>query len=522
MRANGRSIGASILGSLIAVCFLIFCWGCFPSRPVNQKTGPAGDSREKEELSGWVLTWGAQRDDYVMKVKTDLDGEVYACGGFCGKVFFPNDDSPVTRTAVGENSDAFLVKYSPNGALRWVRTWGGEGREDGRALAIDKEDNVYVVGYFQGPVDFNPTLMRDVHNSQIDGDGQSYAAFLVKYDSSGNYKWSRTWAVGRGELASELAGAYDVAAGTHGVFVTGFFEGTADFDPGSGTCEITSKGSTDIFLSKFDSEGEFQWCKTFGSESALERGYALAIDQSGGVYLGGSFGGKDQGVDFDPGPGEARYFSNGGSDAFLCKYDEDGNLTWARTWGTADEKSWDVVQDVELGQDDTVYAGGGYDGPTDFDPGTSSDLHRFKGVGDCFVTAFDANGGFKWARTWGGEGLDTVIDLAPSLDGDVYVAGIFEGDVDFDPGRGLTMRSALGSVDAFLTRLDAHGGFRDVLTWGGPGIDHAYSVAIAGDRCVYVGGFFKGSVIFLTDPDNEQTRTAVAGSDCFLLKLRPR
>ena len=78
------------------------------------------------------------------------------------------------------------------------------------------------------------------------------AFFLSKFDSSGNFKWARTWGGVFGRRHDDVA-----VDESDNAYVTGDFNGTIDFDPGSGIDNHSSNGGDDAFLSKFDSSGNF-------------------------------------------------------------------------------------------------------------------------------------------------------------------------------------------------------------------------------------------------------------------------
>ena len=109
----------------------------------------------------------------------------------------------------------------------------------------------------------------------------------------------------------------------------GSFQGTADFDPGAGTFNLTSAGDYDIFISKLDSSGNFVWAKSLGG-TGYDVSYGIALDSGGNVYTTGSFSGT---VDFDPGAGTFNLTSAGTGDIFVSKLDSNGNFVWARSLG---------------------------------------------------------------------------------------------------------------------------------------------------------------------------------------------
>ena len=148
------------------------------------------------------------------------------------------------------------------------------------------------------------------------------------------------WARAMGGRGSGISSASGVALDAGGnVYTGGFFEGTADFDPGPGTFNLTSAGRAgDIFVSKLDTAGNFIWARAMGGPSPREEqllpnpnsASGVALDGSGNVYATGTFEGT---VDFDPGPGTFNLTSAGSVDIFVLKLDSTGSFVWARAMG---------------------------------------------------------------------------------------------------------------------------------------------------------------------------------------------
>jgi hypothetical protein len=153
-----------------------------------------------------------------------------------------------------------------------------------------------------------------VDNRTSNGDDD---VFLSKFDSCGDYKWARTW--GAVSLPNQYGCGVE-ADGSGNVNVTAYFEGTADFDPGSGVDNHTSNGGCDVSLSKFDSAGAFKWARTWGGTD-IDAGRGVAVDEFGNAYVTGLFYGT---VDFDPGIGVEDHTSNGSYDVFLSRLSSDG------------------------------------------------------------------------------------------------------------------------------------------------------------------------------------------------------
>jgi hypothetical protein len=159
-------------------------------------------------------------------------------------------------------------------------------------------------------------------------------------------------------------------------------------------------------------------------------------------------------VDFDPGPDVDNHVSNGGHDAFVTKFDSGGNYIGARTWGGTD---FDYGFGAAVDGWGDVYVTGYFSGTVDFDPGPDVDNHVSNGFRDTFLTKFDSSGNFVWARTWGGTGFDYGNGVAVDGSGNAYVTGMFEDEVDFDPGPGMNNQVSNGYDDAFLSKFPPDG-----------------------------------------------------------------
>src|SRR5262249_34496989 len=145
-------------------------------------------------------------------------------------------------------------------------------------------------------------------------------------------------------------------------YTTGNFQDTADFDPGPGTYNLTSNGSSDIFVSKLNASGNFLWARAVGGVG-IDYSYKIYVDANGNVYVAGTFNGN---VDFDPGPGVYNFALSGNSDAFILKLDSSGNFVWARHMGGA---SGDAAKSMTIDAGGNIYLTGTFQGTADFDPG---------------------------------------------------------------------------------------------------------------------------------------------------------
>ena len=352
----------------------------------------------------------------------------------------------------------------------WALTWGGEAYSYGRGMALDGFGNMYVVGEFNGIADFDPGPGVDEHVSVGSTD-----AYLIKLDSNGIHQWAVTWG------GDEYDEPWKVAVDDLGnVYVTGIFLETADFDPGPGLDEHVSNGGIDPFVSKYDSDGNYQWTLTWGSY--LYDGYpSVTTDGSGNFYVTSWIGAV---TDLDPGPDEDMHPVEG-TDAYLSKFNSDGEYQWGRVWGAINNESGKAI--CMTGSSILVAGYFGTHG-VDFDPGPGESIVHAVGQKDVFMSKFDSNGNFIWVQTWGGLGDESAEGITADCFGNIYVTGQFLYTVDFDPGPDVLEYTPVDLEDIFLSKFDSSGEFEWVGVWGSEWRDIGWDVVtdLAGN--VYVTG----------------------------------
>jgi hypothetical protein len=300
------------------------------------------------------------------------------------------------------------------------------------------------------------------------------------------------------------------------IYVTGYFRHTADFDPGPGVDEHTAF-DRDAFVCKFNSAGEFQWARTWGG-SEEDIGFAIITDSIGGVYVAGRIDKSIWPIDLDPGPGVDEHNPLASNDAYLSKFDSNGNYIWARTWGGLGQASG---SSVAIDGFDSIYVSGHYRNTVDFDPGAGIDEHTSVDEYDVYITKFQSSGSYQSVLVWGGEGHDKCSDITIDVLGNLYATGHFEETCDFDPGTAEVERDAGQSLDAYLSKFDSSGNFAWVRTWGG---DNYYDDCLGegltadGSGNVYVIGDFEGTMDFDPGGDADE-HTSNGGFDVFFSKF---
>lgn len=392
---------------------------------------------------------------------------------------------------------------SNDGNFLFARSIGNDRDDQAQSTCVDGSGNVYTTGYFQGTVDFDPG--PSIFN--LSSAAAVNNIFVSKLDSSGNFVWAKAI----GGATSSIG--YGICTDTSGsAYVTGFFWNTVDFDPGTGTSNLTSAGTSDIFVLKLDSNGDFVWAKSLGGIS-WDNGYDIALNPSGEILLTGYF----QGVaDFDPGPGTFDLTSTSASqDIFICKLNSNGDLVWAKgIGGDSDENGYGIAVDGA----GNVYTTGFFLETADFDPGVGTYVLTNTGISDIFVSKLDTDGDFVWAKAVGGSSGGEGWDVAVDDFGNVYTTGLFTATVDFDPGTGTFNVSSSGFQDAFVLKLESDGDFAWAGAMGGALNDNGRCIAVDTSGNIYTSGFFQADGDF--DPGAATfILSNVGNNDVFVSKL---
>ncbi|MFH1320411.1 MAG: SBBP repeat-containing protein [Bacteroidota bacterium] len=189
----------------------------------------------------WAKNIGSINNDYGFSITTDGSENVYVTGTFYDTADFDPSAGIANLSSAGEE-DIFFAKYNSSGSYLWAKRLGSKDNDGGYSITTDGSGNVYITGYLSDTADFDPG--PDTANLISAGYDD---IFFAKYNSNGSYLWAKRL----GSASYERS--YSIIAGTSGsVYITGYFQGATDFDPGEGSAYLTGVGgSSDIFFAKY-------------------------------------------------------------------------------------------------------------------------------------------------------------------------------------------------------------------------------------------------------------------------------
>ncbi|MBC6480749.1 MAG: hypothetical protein GDA56_26235 [Hormoscilla sp. GM7CHS1pb] len=391
--------------------------------------------------------------------------------------------------------------------------------EEVKDIAIDRNGDVWITGEFRDSID-------------LDGDGEhdlisngSFDSYVVKFDSEG--KLVRAYDFGNTEILLPDKGIGIATDSNDNAWVLGGFHGSIDID-GDGKDDLTSSDSYGShYLAKFNSEGDFVQALEIGDNYTdhTESGKSIAIDSKDNVWTKGSFW---RHLDID-GDGEDDLTNNGGRrDSYFAKFDSEGDLVNVFQIGGSGD---DVGDGIAIDKDDHVWTTGSFTGSIDIDEDGEDDLTS-NGSDDGYVAKFDSEGALLFAKNIGGSDYDYSLDIATDSNGDAWVLGVFQGNIDID-GDGTNdltdgSKDYPWATDEYLAKFDSNGDFVKALKLGHHGsidIDNddilvphiASSIAIDSDDNLWVTGSFHESMDL--DGDGENDLTSNGEHDSYVAKF---
>lgn len=404
-----------------------------------------------------------------------------------------------------------LEQSLPPPALAQSFTFGGTGIQLNQAVEVDQDGNLFLAGYFQGTVDFDPgSAVRNLTATNSGGD-----IYVAKFDDAGVFQWVR--AVSTILPTSDPALYLDVDS-LGNVFIAGEYEVSAALGPFNLINADSSPGNRDVFAASLDPDGTFQWANSFGGAGTDEFVDAFSVHQySGDVALVGTFASA---TDFNPGVGtdiRVPVGPVGLADAYVVSFTNNGVYRWMRhlaAAGGGEAKPSTVTFDNFA----NVVVAGDFTGTVNLDTGGSPGLFlTAPGASrDIFVAKFaGVNGVVGPATIFGGDFNEKASALL-ATDDDIYLAGEFTGYLNLDALPPLIATDGRDGLDVFILKLDDSLGVQSAISFGGTGQDHVAGLALDGTNSLVVAGDFGGTVDF--DPSGGVARLTGASNDLFVAR----
>jgi gliding motility-associated-like protein len=446
-----------------------------------------------------VITGGGSNYNSGYDIETDVFGNVITTGFFSGQM----DADPGTGTSIMTSSglgDAFILKQDSDGNFLWAHQYGGNQSEMGAALTTDSLGNIFVGGYFQGLVDFEPGTGQHIYSAS------SSDAYLIKLAPNGSIVWVKIFT---GTGLEEIQGLDVDALGN--IYAIGTFQDDIDIDPGTALDSRVSNGARDLFVVKLDGQGNFIWGRTFGG-TIEDTGYEIIVGRDNMVTTTGRT--RSNSIDFDPGIGTDIQANHGDYDFFIHRMDSQGNYLWGHMMGGTNS---DQGTGLAVDTNNNIIICGKFWDNVDFDPGPNTFTMNAQGAWENFVLKLNPLGQFIWAKEISTLGMSFDTDVHIDKYGNIFSFGILTYNGDMDPGPGTYTLSGSG-FNGFIQKMDGNG----IFLWAGQfeNDETIRAHAMTSDRLgnLYFTGDFKDDGDF--DPGSGIHQITNTGNDeVFIVKL---
>lgn len=369
----------------------------------------------------------------VNQVKIDNDGFIYKLGTFYGTVDFSTDSIPNIVNLPDIDINVFLAKYTPEGNLIWVETFGDEGREQGKGLTLDENNNIYITGSYSDSL--NIGNLDPVYHTGL-------CAYMIKFNNDGEGQWIKSI-----NTVGEDVG-YDIIYDGNGyLYASGHFDGPfyIEIDDSLHYIESTNYPFNDGYILKMDTNGNYVWFNNItGPGNHIIAN--LTLDNQGHVYASGIANGNPFTSSFD----ETEFGS-----AIISKYTTDGDLVWEKTTTTVNH----MAEKIEFDHYHSIYVSGFFKLNTYFDLFNETYPLHADTDRDRFLAKYDLDGNLQWVRSFSASYPrsfpyhDLLVDKA----GKAYITGLYHDTFTIDTVQSPITDESGTHQDGYFIKFDREG-----------------------------------------------------------------
>ena len=429
----------------------------------------------------WSVQFGNQGNEIINGLENTFSGEYFMAGAYSETL----EIGDTTLASIGF-ADVFLSKLDASGSAIWTVSGGSTNIDETAGISIDTSENIIWTGQFWVQSYFGPDTLFAQSSSK--------AIFMVKYNSQGNYLWSKSIS------GSGIKVINDVATDSeNNIYLTGYFEDSLFIDDDV----LIAPDGQNFFLLKYHETGDLIWGKNYGTFGEI-RGNCIDIDSNDDIVVGGYFQGA---VDFD---GFELESNNIDFDLFVVKFSPSGTAIWAKeALGVYD----DICGSITIDSANNIYLSGSFIGEMSLGDGIQIATPGFQE--NLFLIKYDTDGTPIWAR-----GLDSqeFNDISFGLDIKVHqqavgMVGFFDGELKVDEFSILSESSQFNGFAASFNTSDGKAKWLQLIPGSSQLISNQIEVNSNGE--LTFGGYFSENAYF----DNN-TMISNGLNDVFISKLK--
>jgi hypothetical protein len=427
----------------------------------------------------WAKVSSGSGFDYSSSVATDNLGNVLITGCFGSNVI---SFGSFTLSNSSTNN-IFLVKYDASGNVLWAKSGLTDGTGIGQSVTTDANQNIYITGVFYGT-----SIIFDSFTLTNSGSTGTSDVFLVKYDPTGNVIWAKK----EGTVTSDAS--YSVKTDfSQNVYITGY---STNNTLTIGTYTFTHSPGN-IFLAKYDSNGNHLWAKTVDATGAS---YAVTTDLGDNCFITGEFNSPTLVSDsftLTKTPETTNYF--------LLKIDSGGNTVWAKNANTI--FGYGLCTNLQ----GDVFVVGSTNNPT---VSIGSNSFTNQGLADIFLAKYTSSGNLVWGKCFGTGGNDFGFSISSDVSA-IYFTGSFNGTLSL--GTQTLLVPSGSNEPMFFARMDFDGNvvYANALAGGGAPFNNVNGISTDSYSNVYLTSDFIVNPLII----GTNTLSLSGGRSTFLAKF---
>lgn len=441
----------------------------------------------------WATYYGGALDDGFRDLEFTPDNDLVAAGHTYSALNIATTGAH--QTSVAGDEDGMLVKFDDQGNRLWATYFGGINRERTWSCSIDGSDNIYITGFSTSA---SGVSTSNSHQASLSG---TQDAYLAKFSSSGQRIWS-TYYGGTG-IDWGLSVSVD---DENNVYLCGRTESNNGIAT-TGAHQVSRSGNSDAFIAKFNSSGTRIWGTYYGG-TARDYGWTMATGDSLSIYMVG----RTQSTTNMASSNGYQSSYGGSEDAYLVKFDKNGNRLWATYYGS---NGYDYGRSCVADEQGNVYIVG-YTSSSAGMATSGSHQFSFGGTTDAFVAKFNSAGSLNWATYFGGSGDDRGHIMGMGHFGNIFISGpttstssIVTTDA-FQP-------TLSGNRDAYLAKFDESGNLIYSTYYGGPEDEYGHGIVSDRSNHIYLAGWTYSDSMIATTGSHQNVRNGM--SEGYLVKI---
>jgi hypothetical protein len=432
----------------------------------------------------WTKSIGGIGNERTNGITTDQEGNIIIVGRFQSPTMQVDQVTLIKNKLDNEDvADVFIIKLDKKGKALWGIAAGDKGDDHVMSCVADKKGNIYVVGWFESKsITFGSITLNNKTQKGCD-------MYVAKFSPNGECIWARN-AGGEGDNGNYSTIVLDKK---NNVILSGIAGNIMDFGDGN---KLTNKKSG-MYVAKYSNDGNLLWVK--GATKGECQG--VSVDKDMNVFAAGLFSDT---TNFD----NLNLISTGGSDAFIVKFSPDGKAIWAKNFGG----SGGEIASCEVDPKGNVYLGGITFSKTIVIP---NDSLTNKGETNAFISKFDKNGNFLWAKIAGGNNGDgpatATREFYVDEKGNAFCTGSNWSDFEF---AGKTIKNVAKSEDIFLLKYNKNGKELWAVDYGGSGRNAGRGINTDKKGTIFLTGSFDEKQLKIEN----HTLSNKGDSDIFIVK----